>query len=149
MGAPIAGPLSEISGRNPVYIVSYAAFILFVIGAALVPDIAGQLVLRFLAGACGSTSIVLRRRHSFRTCGRHWSRYTYFLSMLLADSWDSRVGPAVGGAIAGSTERELAMGRVELGRDGGSDPALGFVLPAGDLRAGVATLERHRDCLMR
>ncbi|KAE9377322.1 MFS general substrate transporter [Stipitochalara longipes BDJ] len=54
-GAPFAGPISETSGRNAVYISTFALFCIWIMGAALAPNFGAQLVFRFLAGFCGST----------------------------------------------------------------------------------------------
>ena len=54
-GAPIAGPLSEAFGRNAIFISTFSLFCCWILGAALAPNIGGQLVFRFLAGFVGST----------------------------------------------------------------------------------------------
>jgi MFS family permease len=51
-------PLSELYGRRPVFLVSYSVFTLFTLGTALVTNIEGMLVCRFLAGATGSSVLV-------------------------------------------------------------------------------------------
>ncbi|KAK5110953.1 hypothetical protein LTR62_005491 [Meristemomyces frigidus] len=57
VGALFAGPISETVGRNPVYIVTLAVYMCFILGSALAPNIGAQLVLRFLAGLFGSTPL--------------------------------------------------------------------------------------------
>ncbi|KAK5695953.1 hypothetical protein LTR97_008373 [Elasticomyces elasticus] len=56
-GALFAGPISETVGRNPVYIVTLAIYMCFVLGSALAPNIWTQLIMRFLAGLFGSTPL--------------------------------------------------------------------------------------------
>ncbi|TKA46787.1 hypothetical protein B0A54_03743 [Friedmanniomyces endolithicus] len=56
-GALFAGPISETVGRNPVYIVTLAIFMCFVLGSALAPNIETQLTMRFFAGLFGSTPL--------------------------------------------------------------------------------------------
>jgi len=56
-GALFAGPISETVGRNPVYIVTLAIYMCFVLGSALAPNIGTQLAMRFLAGFFGSTPL--------------------------------------------------------------------------------------------
>ncbi|PWY88949.1 MFS general substrate transporter [Aspergillus heteromorphus CBS 117.55] len=56
VGPLLFSPLSEIPsvGRNPPYVLTFAIFILFTIGAATVNTFGGLLVLRFLQGFFGS-----------------------------------------------------------------------------------------------
>lgn len=57
-GALVAGPFSETLGRNPVYIVTMALYMLFLVGAAVSPNLGSQLVCRFFAGMFGATPLV-------------------------------------------------------------------------------------------
>ena len=50
MGPMTLAPLSEYYGRSPIYILSYGIFLFFVLGTALVKNLAGFLILRFLSG---------------------------------------------------------------------------------------------------
>lgn len=50
LGPMTLAPLSEYYGRSPVYILSYGAFLFFLLGTALVKNLGGFLVLRFLSG---------------------------------------------------------------------------------------------------
>ncbi|PYH85722.1 MFS general substrate transporter [Aspergillus uvarum CBS 121591] len=56
IGPLIFSPISEIPsvGRNPPYIITFALFVIFTIGAAVVDTFGGLLVLRFLQGFFGS-----------------------------------------------------------------------------------------------
>jgi len=56
-GALFAGPISETVGRNPVYIVTMAIYMIWIMASALAPNIGSQLVFRFLAGFFGSTPL--------------------------------------------------------------------------------------------
>jgi multidrug resistance protein len=56
-GALFAGPISETVGRNPVYIVTLAMYMIWIMASALAPNIGTQLVFRFLAGFFGSTPL--------------------------------------------------------------------------------------------
>ncbi|KAI1319506.1 major facilitator superfamily domain-containing protein [Xylariaceae sp. FL0255] len=53
-GALLASPLSELVGRFPVYLVSLAIFAGWTVGSALSPNIAAQIVFRFLMGLTAS-----------------------------------------------------------------------------------------------
>jgi multidrug resistance protein len=57
-GALVSGPFSETVGRNPIYIITLALYMLFILGAALAPNLGGQLICRFLAGVFGATPLV-------------------------------------------------------------------------------------------
>ena len=58
-GCLIAGPLSETFGRNPIYLISTAAFLCFTLGTALAPNFGAQIVFRLLAGICSSPTLSL------------------------------------------------------------------------------------------
>ncbi|KAJ5975333.1 MFS general substrate transporter [Penicillium waksmanii] len=53
-GALVSGPLSEIFGRNMVYLSSLVIFMIFVMASALAPNYGAELIFRFLSGAFGS-----------------------------------------------------------------------------------------------
>lgn len=50
LGPMTLAPLSEYYGRSPIYILSYGTFLFFLLGTALVKNLGGFLVLRFLSG---------------------------------------------------------------------------------------------------
>ncbi|KAE8354010.1 major facilitator superfamily domain-containing protein [Aspergillus coremiiformis] len=52
-GSLVSGPLSEILGRNAVYIGSLSLFMVFIMASGLAPNIGAQLAFRFLAGVFG------------------------------------------------------------------------------------------------
>lgn len=101
VGAPIAGPLSEIAGRNPVYIISFVLFMLCTMGAGLAPNIGAQLALRFLAGMFGSTPLVC----AGGTISDLWDpidQIHIFPIYATGGFFGLAVGPPVGGLIADS-----------------------------------------------
>ncbi|KAH8689519.1 MFS transporter [Talaromyces proteolyticus] len=57
-GALIAGPFSETVGRNPIYILTMALYMVFLVGAGAAPNISAQLACRFFAGIFGATPLV-------------------------------------------------------------------------------------------
>lgn len=56
-GPLVAGPLSEVLGRRPVYAFCGLLYSAFSWGAAFAPNLATLLVCRFLMGVFGSASI--------------------------------------------------------------------------------------------
>jgi len=59
LGALLASPASEMIGRYPVYLGALIIFGCWEIGAALAPNIGGQIAFRFLAGLCGSAPLTV------------------------------------------------------------------------------------------
>lgn len=57
LGPLSQAPLSEYFGRSPLYIGSFFAYALFHMATALAPNLAGFLVLRFLAGLSSAVTI--------------------------------------------------------------------------------------------
>lgn len=57
LGPMTLAPLSEYFGRRPIYVVSYGISLLFLMASALVPNLGGFLVLRFLTGLFSSVTI--------------------------------------------------------------------------------------------
>ncbi|KAJ3781401.1 major facilitator superfamily domain-containing protein [Lentinula aff. detonsa] len=55
LGPLLAGPLSEVYGRNIIYRVSFVLLFAFSFGVAFAPNIVVYLVFRFITGFCGST----------------------------------------------------------------------------------------------
>lgn len=55
IGPFLLAPASELKGRQPIYVLSSFVFVLFNLGSTLVHNFTGLLILRFLAGAAGST----------------------------------------------------------------------------------------------
>ncbi|KAF1982190.1 MFS transporter [Aulographum hederae CBS 113979] len=59
VGSLYAGPLSELYGRNYVYMGTLLLFMIWIMAAALAPNIGAQVTFRFLAGVCGSPALTL------------------------------------------------------------------------------------------
>jgi DHA1 family multidrug resistance protein-like MFS transporter len=57
LGSLVVGPLSEELGRSPVYLVPSFLYLCFTLGDALSPNFAAQLIFRFLAGICSSSTL--------------------------------------------------------------------------------------------
>ncbi|KAF8163418.1 major facilitator superfamily domain-containing protein [Crassisporium funariophilum] len=55
IGPLLAAPLSELYGRQPMYMFSAISFTCFCVGCSLAPDITTLLICRFLAALCGSS----------------------------------------------------------------------------------------------
>ncbi len=55
LGPLLWAPLSEIYGRQSIFFISYLGFVAFTAGCAGANNIGTLLVLRFFAGACGSS----------------------------------------------------------------------------------------------
>jgi MFS family permease len=72
-GALVAGPVSETTGRNPVYLVSTFGYLLCVLGVALVEGFRGRVVCRFFVGVCASATLSVNGssvRDQFRSVKR-------------------------------------------------------------------------------
>ena len=101
VGAPFAGPLSEAFGRNPIYLVTFTLFCIWIMASALAPSIGPQIVFRFLAGFFGSTP--------FTTLGGtladlydHTSRAKIFPFFACIAFVGVNMGPLIGGYIGHS-----------------------------------------------
>lgn len=57
LGPMTLAPLSEYFGRSPIYIGSYAIFLAFLLGTALVQSLGAFLALRFCSGLFSSVTI--------------------------------------------------------------------------------------------
>jgi MFS family permease len=100
-GALLAGPISETVGRNPVYVVSLAVYMIWIMAAALAPDIASQLVFRFLAGFFGSTPLTCAGG-SISDIWYPVERVYAFPVFANAAFFSPIIGPVVGGYIGQS-----------------------------------------------
>ena len=65
LGPMCLAPLSEYFGRSPIYIVSYGISLTFVLGSALVRNLGGFLVLRFLTGLF--TAVTIGKHYRLRS----------------------------------------------------------------------------------
>lgn len=57
-GALIAGPVSEVLGRSVTYLSNISSMCIWLMAAALAPNIGAQIVFRFLAGFSGASPLV-------------------------------------------------------------------------------------------
>lgn len=100
-GALFAGPFSETLGRNPVYIVTLALYMIFVMAAALSPNIGAQLAFRFIGGCFAATPLVC----AGGTISDIWSpmeRVYTFPIFAVAAFAGPLLGPVIGGFIVQS-----------------------------------------------
>ncbi|KAF7197768.1 putative efflux pump kojT [Pseudocercospora fuligena] len=102
-GALFAGPISETVGRNPVYIVTLAIYMLFIMGCGLAPNIQTQLVLRFFAGLFGSTPLTCAGG-SISDMWNPLERVYAFPVFANAAFTGPLLGPIIGGYIAQSDQ---------------------------------------------
>jgi multidrug resistance protein len=101
VGALFAGPFSETLGRNPVYIVTLVLYMIFVMAAALAPNIGAQLAFRFIGGCFAATPLVC----AGGTISDIWSpaERTYsFPIFAVAAFAGPLLGPIIGGFIVQS-----------------------------------------------
>lgn len=59
VGSLFAGSLSELMGRNVVYMVGMVVYMIFIMATALAPNFGGALVFRWLAGFFGSAPLTV------------------------------------------------------------------------------------------
>ncbi|BGP36765.1 hypothetical protein JCM10449v2_000667 [Rhodotorula kratochvilovae] len=96
--ATVVGPLSEVGGRNPVYLVTLVLFILFEIGCALSPNMHTRAILRFFAGCAGATPL----SNAGGSLADMWTptQRTYgFPAFAIAGFLGPAFGPVLGGWI--------------------------------------------------
>ncbi|TFK37419.1 major facilitator superfamily domain-containing protein [Crucibulum laeve] len=96
LGPLYLAPLSEMYGRRNVYLISFGIFCLLNISCALVKNMAGLIVLRFLAGLAGSAGPSLGGGtvgDMFRREERGGAQAVY--------RFGPTFGPAIGGLIGG------------------------------------------------
>ncbi|KID72156.1 uncharacterized protein G6M90_00g027980 [Metarhizium brunneum] len=94
-GSLVSGPLSEVLGRNLVYVSSLTLFIIFVMASALAPNFGAQLAFRFLSGVFGCPPLTC----AGGTIADLWNpleKTTYFPMYAII----SFCGPAMGPLIA-------------------------------------------------
>jgi DHA1 family multidrug resistance protein-like MFS transporter len=98
MGPLLFSPLSEVArfGRNPSYVATYAIFTILCIPTALVNNIGGLLILRFLQGFFGSPCLAT-------TPASFQDMYSFIKLPYVLCLWTSFsfAGPAVGPILAG------------------------------------------------
>ena len=101
-GALFAGPISETVGRNPVYSVTLAIYMIWIMASGLAPNIGSQLVFRFLAGFFGSTPLTCAGG-SISDLWYPEERGYAFPVFANAAFFGPVVGPVVGGFVAQSS----------------------------------------------
>ncbi|GAA5968783.1 hypothetical protein JCM8115_002090 [Rhodotorula mucilaginosa] len=102
VAAPIAAPLSELAGRNMVYLVSLAAFALLEVGAASCVSIASRSSIRFFSGCFASPPL----SNAAAGIGDLWSareRTVVFPVFAAFGLIGPCLGPVIGGWIASSS----------------------------------------------
>ncbi|KAK8054630.1 major facilitator superfamily domain-containing protein [Apiospora phragmitis] len=115
IGPVIWGPLSELHGRRNVFLSTYLAFTLLIMGCALAPTIQGLVVMQFLAGAFGSSPLTI----AGDILANIWPNEQRGLAMIFFSSaplFGPSLGPVIGGFI---------------GTDGGWRWVLGFLAILG------------------
>ncbi|KAI5367264.1 putative major facilitator superfamily, MFS transporter superfamily [Septoria linicola] len=103
LGALFAGPISETVGRNPVYIVTLAIYMIWIMASALAPNIGAQLAFRFLAGLFGSTPLTCAGG-SISDLWNPLERVFSFPVFANAAFTGPLLGPIIGGYIAQSSQ---------------------------------------------
>jgi multidrug resistance protein len=97
-GPMLFSPLSEFYGRRPIYLVSWAMFLIWIIPSAVAPNIATVIVSRFLDGFAGSTFLAV----SGGTVGDLFAREDLQYAMAvftIAPFIGPCIGPLIGGFI--------------------------------------------------
>ncbi|KAM0748342.1 MFS general substrate transporter [Meredithblackwellia eburnea MCA 4105] len=98
VASPLFGPIGELAGRSPVYIITLVIYAVFEIGAGFAPNIASRCVLRFLAGFWGSTPLA----NAGGTLADLWNARERTLAFCMF-SFCGFLGPALGPVIGGFT----------------------------------------------
>ncbi|KAK1750418.1 MFS general substrate transporter [Echria macrotheca] len=101
-GSLIAGPVSETIGRNPTYLVSTFVYLFFVLGSALAPNFATQVVCRYLIGLASSATLSINGG-SVRDQFRPVKRSFVFPVIAWANVTPPVLAPIAGGWIVSST----------------------------------------------
>lgn len=96
LGPLLWGPLSEILGRKPVFILAMFVYTCFNVGCALAPNTAGILVFRFLAGTFAASPLT----NSGGVIADLWDAKTRGIALSLF-SLAPFAGPALGPIVSG------------------------------------------------
>ncbi|KAL2260944.1 hypothetical protein VTK26DRAFT_4928 [Humicola hyalothermophila] len=100
---PFWSPLAEFYGRRPIYLASFAGFIIWLVPSAVAKNIETMIVARFFQGLAGSAFLSV----SGGTVGDLFSRDTMLAPMAifaLAPFVGPSLGPLVGGLICTYTD---------------------------------------------
>ena len=105
LGPCFLSPLSEISavGRNWIYVISLGIFFILQVPTALVGNVAGFLILRFLTGVAGSPVIST----GGASMGDMWRLEGGFANAIAFWGFAACGGPVVGPVIGGFTSQAL------------------------------------------
>ncbi|KFA55585.1 hypothetical protein S40293_09223 [Stachybotrys chartarum IBT 40293] len=98
VGPIIWGPLSELHGRRSVFLSTYLGFTLLTAGCALAPNIEGLIIMRFLAGAFGSSPLTI----AGGILADIWPNEERGLAMIFFSSaplFGPSLGPIIGGFV--------------------------------------------------
>ncbi|CAG7565392.1 unnamed protein product, partial [Fusarium equiseti] len=98
VGPLLWGPLSELHGRRVVFLCTYLAFTLLTAGCAAAPTIQGLVIMRFLAGAFGSSPLTI----AGGILADIWPNEQRGLAMIFFSSaplFGPSLGPVIGGFI--------------------------------------------------
>ncbi|MCJ1395277.1 hypothetical protein MMC18_008161 [Xylographa bjoerkii] len=98
IGPMVLGPLSEFYGRRPVYIVSLALFLIWIIPCAVAQNIQTMLISRFINGVAGSAFLSV----AGGTVGDLFARQALQAPMLIFTAspfLGPEIGPIMGGFI--------------------------------------------------
>ncbi|GAA5869677.1 hypothetical protein JCM1840_000555 [Sporobolomyces johnsonii] len=98
VAAPLMGPLSELGGRNPVYLVSILIFTVFEIGTACSTNIQTRVILRFFAG-CAGASPLTNAGGSLADMWTPEERTFAFPVFAISGFFGPALGPVLGGWI--------------------------------------------------
>lgn len=96
LGPMVLGPLSEFYGRRPIYVVSFGAFLIWLIPCAVAKNIGTELVSRFIDGCAGSAFLSV----AGGTVGDMFVRDELQAPMMIFTA-SPFIGPPVGPIIAG------------------------------------------------
>jgi multidrug resistance protein len=95
---PFWSPLAEFYGRRPIYLASFAAFMIWVVPSAVARNIETMIVVRFFQGLAGSAFLSV----SGGTVGDLFARHEMMAPMAIF-TIAPFVGPATGPLIGGVT----------------------------------------------
>ncbi|KAL0941841.1 major facilitator superfamily transporter [Colletotrichum truncatum] len=96
LGPMFLSPLSEFYGRRPIYLVSWAMYVIWIIPSAVAKNIATMIVARFLDGLSGSAFLAV----SGGTVSDLFARHELQAPMLMY-SLAPFIGPCIGPLIGG------------------------------------------------
>lgn len=129
LSAPLLGPLSEVGGRVPVYVLTLAAFTLFEVGAALAgaDHVQTRMICRFFAGFFGSAPLSNSGGSIADVVGPRERTY-YFAFFAQAAFSGPVLGPVMGGYLAMNVGQEWCDWLMAIW-GGATTLALFFLMP--------------------